>query len=635
MQCGFDDEQLPLNNYIDEADRKEDGEENIDENNKEEDYLHEGHKEEEHEEEEPYIFEDGDDDDDDDDEFFPWAPLGIRQQPSQRNNVLSANSQGDTLIATEAMEGMEKEKGGGRDDETSHCELLADAYWPLDIIEEASTNNTKTHMIVFSSKIHIVPFGAFEQDHVKSGSRTETTTETESYSQSSAERMAARPVPSPAPETQAAFSSPLYSPPVSDPVTKSITAAPCKILATSPPLPGEVVQNESSPSPPSLPPHPSPPPQLLPPVQEITQRVASDVSSLGFPEEYAESNQFSRKDLIQEGIVSKRCHVKSLHDSTVSSTDKDCHHKPTLVNNATTKPSLFPSDSTRKDSVSSLFRSIPAILEHLEYNLKEGVQGMSTAMKAASETLLGDLERVVQRDQSGYDKDNDSETEAETVDPHDTIHYASSPLKANTKRFSSRSSASRTETLDTHCRAMDKEKCLILLMEPKLKIFEIVQVLYQPELTTVGDILQQVRLDATDIRLAKQTYTGLTYQGIHITAPMVPIDMLLQAEVESKRFRKPILLAVPTLFSADQIEVLAPQLLTSPKVLHLLESHHPLLVTKDDYGSIKSPSKSSSQQHSHRRRHRHHHSCHQYHSTTPSLGQQVVSWVQMHYGDRI
>jgi hypothetical protein len=115
-------------------------------------------------------------------------------------------------------------------------------------------------------------------------------------------------------------------------------------------------------------------------------------------------------------------------------------------------------------------------------------------------------------------------------------------------------------------------KCLILLMNPRSQIFEIIQVSFLPEHTTVGDILRGIRDEATDPRLARQTYTGLAYQGMHISAPMVPVDMIVEAEKNGKP-----LLAVPRNYSAGQIERMANELLGRPQVLRLLKSRHPFL----------------------------------------------------------
>jgi hypothetical protein len=169
----------------------------------------------------------------------------------------------------------------------------------------------------------------------------------------------------------------------------------------------------------------------------------------------------------------------------------------------------------------------PTSNKPLEYSLEKGVEGWSPAMIDASISIVQGLERGTQM------LENASKT----------------PTKTN---FTS--------------------KCSILLMNPRSKLFEIIQVSFLPEHTTVGDLLEGIRDAAMDPRLAHQTYTGLAYQGMHISAPMVPVDMIVEAE----RNGKP-LLAVPRNYSAGQVERMASELLERPQVLQLLESRHPLL----------------------------------------------------------
>ena len=113
-----------------------------------------------------------------------------------------------------------------------------------------------------------------------------------------------------------------------------------------------------------------------------------------------------------------------------------------------------------------------------------------------------------------------------------------------------------------HC----PKKCLILLMDPKKKLFEIVPVPYEPDKTTVGEMMSMLKELATDNRLARQQYSGLAYKGMHICAPTVPVDVLLDAETS----RKP-LIAVPVSYLAGPMELLGKSLLEMPSVSRLLE----------------------------------------------------------------
>jgi hypothetical protein len=109
-------------------------------------------------------------------------------------------------------------------------------------------------------------------------------------------------------------------------------------------------------------------------------------------------------------------------------------------------------------------------------------------------------------------------------------------------------------------------KCFILLTDPMKRIFEIVPASYEPEKTTVGDMLATVPHLATDHRLKRQTYIGLAYQGVHLSEETVPKDAIL----DSLNERKP-LLAIPANYSAHQMELIGNSLLEIPPVRKLLE----------------------------------------------------------------
>lgn len=111
-----------------------------------------------------------------------------------------------------------------------------------------------------------------------------------------------------------------------------------------------------------------------------------------------------------------------------------------------------------------------------------------------------------------------------------------------------------------------QSKCVVLLLDPRKKIFELVYVPYIPEKTTVGDILDQLPVVATDRRLARLSYTGLIHEGIHVCSTMIPIDIILDAPSTGKP-----LFAVPARCTWHQIEVLGNSLLHMPQVARLLD----------------------------------------------------------------
>jgi hypothetical protein len=184
-------------------------------------------------------------------------------------------------------------------------------------------------------------------------------------------------------------------------------------------------------------------------------------------------------------------------------------------------------------SLASHALAAPTSNETLEYSLEKGAEGWSPAMVKASASIIQELEASILQQ---------SERDTQMLE-----NVSKTPTKTDVA-----------------------SKCLMLLMNPRSKLFEIIQVSFSAERATVGDILRGIRDVATDPRLAHQTYTGLAYQGMHISA-MVPVDMIVEAQTNGKP-----LLAVPRNFSAGQIERMASELLGRPQVLQLLESQNAL-----------------------------------------------------------
>ncbi len=108
-------------------------------------------------------------------------------------------------------------------------------------------------------------------------------------------------------------------------------------------------------------------------------------------------------------------------------------------------------------------------------------------------------------------------------------------------------------------------RCLVLIMDPLQRIFEIVPIPYTYEQTTIGDVLAMLPRMATDKRLAKLKFTGLSYEGILIDAPMVPVEILLDAQST----RKP-LYAIPDKYTATDIEGIGNMLVQTPSVATLI-----------------------------------------------------------------
>lgn len=132
-------------------------------------------------------------------------------------------------------------------------------------------------------------------------------------------------------------------------------------------------------------------------------------------------------------------------------------------------------------------------------------------------------------------------------------------------------------------------RCLILLMDPSKRIFEIVQVPYIMESTTIGEILARLPIVATDRRLARVKFSGFSCKGILFSASMVPVQLVLEAAQSRVR---PIF-AVPEGYSPEQIDALGNSLLRSPHVAKLLHDKLANARHESDSSKTSKPSKHS------------------------------------------
>ena len=149
-------------------------------------------------------------------------------------------------------------------------------------------------------------------------------------------------------------------------------------------------------------------------------------------------------------------------------------------------------------------------------------------------------------------------------------------------------SASSIASNDDISIASSEKVCLVFLMDPKRKIFEIIQVPYHAETTTVSGLLEQLPNKATDKRLAELSYTGLAYQGVKLhQASLVLLSVVIDKMNEfateetepqhtQEQVRRPkvqTLLPVPDGCTADEVEHIARILMQSPKVKQLIDLH--------------------------------------------------------------
>ncbi len=121
-------------------------------------------------------------------------------------------------------------------------------------------------------------------------------------------------------------------------------------------------------------------------------------------------------------------------------------------------------------------------------------------------------------------------------------------------------------------------KIFLLLLQPQSKIFELIQLIYSPNDTTIGQILDRIPENATEQALGSQEYIGLCRPKTH---KEILDKNLLASEarpgIESAKITLgEILVAIPKGFSGPDVAVLSKQILANPKIVKLLKRADPL-----------------------------------------------------------
>eukprot|EP00566_Odontella_aurita_P006966 CAMPEP_0113552586 /NCGR_PEP_ID=MMETSP0015_2-20120614/15148_1 /TAXON_ID=2838 /ORGANISM="Odontella" /LENGTH=735 /DNA_ID=CAMNT_0000453577 /DNA_START=395 /DNA_END=2602 /DNA_ORIENTATION=+ /assembly_acc=CAM_ASM_000160 len=123
-------------------------------------------------------------------------------------------------------------------------------------------------------------------------------------------------------------------------------------------------------------------------------------------------------------------------------------------------------------------------------------------------------------------------------------------------------------------------KVFVLLLRPRDKIFELIQVEYDPSRATIGDVLDLVPASATEPKLGNQRHIGLmrTADGTELTDLTVPASpSVFSADGATANVaRGDILVAIPEGYTGSKCSQLSDKILRNPKMVRLLRRKDPL-----------------------------------------------------------
>mmetsp|Transcript_26976 Transcript_26976/g.41358 ORF Transcript_26976/g.41358 Transcript_26976/m.41358 type:complete len:574 (-) Transcript_26976:1370-3091(-) len=154
-----------------------------------------------------------------------------------------------------------------------------------------------------------------------------------------------------------------------------------------------------------------------------------------------------------------------------------------------------------------------------------------------------------------------------------------------------------------HC--ADPFKIFVLLLQPRAKIFELIQIVYSPMDTTVGDMIDMIPDNATEPALGNQKYVG--FARPNGGEEIIDFDQLASGKQGSmygddydnsrtsscaRITRGEILIAIPETYRGSEICTIGKPILSNKKLVMLLQRKDPLKTPTPLSRSRRSSSKS-------------------------------------------
>jgi hypothetical protein len=154
-------------------------------------------------------------------------------------------------------------------------------------------------------------------------------------------------------------------------------------------------------------------------------------------------------------------------------------------------------------------------------------------------------------------------------------------ISSHTSRSRSSTMNSTKSVKDTDLALATNIKIFLLLVEPKSKVFELIQLFYPRKGTKVGDLLKMIPKNASEPTLASQSYVGVT-RPKRRAEPTFNLNFLASNSVHNSTHptagigHGEVIVAIPAHTTTREIVVLAKQILASShirKLIHLPKDH--------------------------------------------------------------
>ena len=161
-------------------------------------------------------------------------------------------------------------------------------------------------------------------------------------------------------------------------------------------------------------------------------------------------------------------------------------------------------------------------------------------------------------------------------------HQSRSSRRPSSTRSVASSSKSVISTTSSNHPGNKDFKVFLLLLHPRSKIFELIQLYFNPTTTTIRDVIRMIPANATEAALGVQEYNGLCRPKAEDKddREIANLDLLVQNHDNMKNsaqvVREEILVAVPVGYSVNKISKLSQQILANPRIQKLLKNSDPL-----------------------------------------------------------
>jgi hypothetical protein len=188
---------------------------------------------------------------------------------------------------------------------------------------------------------------------------------------------------------------------------------------------------------------------------------------------------------------------------------------------------------------------------------------------------------VTSRKSEGSYRNNVSNNSLSTVP---VLRYElNRPHKPQRTSFSRDKRANKIRSKDFAAECLESSfKIFMLLLEPSAKIFELIQIVYDPDITTIGSLIAMIPPNTTEPTLATQTYVGLTRPKRRSDPWLDPAVLASKTSgtTSAHIHTRDILVAIPQGYVAKHMVRLGKTILANPRMQRLLDRTDPVRAEK-------------------------------------------------------